>query len=182
MSVRFYLSISNRKDDNIPYEVDISRELFDKKLGPNPQGLTWDYFVMKCNNGMPLIVTNEDSPVSMDNIAFFEKLFGAPITISSKDNEHPRTELCINFPPRVTSENPMSRDASFSHNFVLPRDPYKVMPMLRALHDLSEHKFLIFFSPLSGTPKILIVVEAGSPLAPEGIDYWNDIFMGELTN
>ena len=179
MGVRFYLAFSNRTDDNTQYEVDLPRAEFDTKLGPDLQGDPWNYFVMQ-NDGTPRIVINEFSPAA-EGVPYFENLFGSPITVST-ENEPPATPICINFPPRETSENPMGTDASFSHNFTLPHSSHKVMNLLGALHDLSENQFLSFVSPASNPPKILIVVEEGSPLAPHGITYWQDIFMGQLTN
>ncbi|MBC9704812.1 MAG: hypothetical protein H9W81_07530 [Enterococcus sp.] len=180
MSVKFYFAVTGRADNNIQYEVDISREEFAAKLPVNGKAQPWDYFIMK-NEGLPLIVTNEYSPAG-NNLSYFEDLLGAPI--KKVDKEHPAvTKLCINIlPTEVTDSNYLKNNNPFSHNYVLHRDPYKVLNMLSAMAEISGNKFQTFVAPFSGNPEITILVEAGSPLAPLGIGFWNDIFMGELTD
>lgn len=181
MSVRFYFSNSSNLNSEVEYEVDISNEAFHRKLGVHGyDDEKWSYLVMK-KDAKPFVVARTGSPAE-DNIAYFENMLGEPILDVKKPSKNPVTKLCINLLPRETHGDYLRNDNSFSHNYVLERDPFKVINMLVALETLGGHQFQSFVKMLNTEPEVTIIVEEGSPLTPKGLDFWNDIFMGELFN
>lgn len=193
MSIRFYIGVF--RGDNQGYtkfEANLSREQFYIKLNLNSQGVGGGgyYFVTESDDGTPAILVNRRSPVAANIIPYFENILGSniisfapPITTPPTENESSsETHLCINLVPRETSENYLSNSTSFSNNFLIPRDPIKVVHMLATLQEVTENQFESFVNIFSKNPKVTVIVEEGSPLASRGLGFWNDIFMGELTN